>query len=347
MRKTGIMGQNQTMANFLVLGIETSCDDTSVAVIEGGFKIRSNVISSQIDVHQKFGGVVPELAARCHLEAVLPIYRLAMAEAGVDLNDIGLIAATFGPGLIGSLLVGLSFAKGLALAKQIPFIGVNHIEGHIYANILGRPEIKPPLICLTVSGGHTDLLLMEKWGAYQILGCTKDDAAGEAFDKIARVLGLGYPGGPYIDRIAAGAEDDIEFTHSDGPANTYNFSFSGLKTAVINYIQHQKQLGLELNVSRIAASFQRSVVAQLTAKLFQAVRQYNVDTILLSGGVAANSLLRKRCQEEAQKLGKTLFYPEITLCTDNAAMIAAAGYFHYLNAGPQSLEISAEPDLKL
>lgn len=335
------------MAEFLVLGIETSCDDTSVAVIENGFKIRSNVISSQIDVHQKFGGVVPELAARCHLEAVLPIYRLAMAEAGVDIDSIQLIAATFGPGLIGSLLVGLSFAKGLALAKQIPFIGVNHIEGHIYANILGHPEIKPPLICLTVSGGHTDLLLMEKWGTYQILGQTKDDAAGEAFDKIARVLGLGYPGGPYIDKIAVGAKDNLEFTRFDGLTNSYNFSFSGLKTAVINYIQHQKQLGLELNIPYIAASFQRSVVAQLTAKLFQAVKEYDANTILLSGGVAANSLLRRRCREETERLGKLLYYPELTLCTDNAAMIAAAGYFHYLNGGPQGLDITAAPDLKL
>jgi N6-L-threonylcarbamoyladenine synthase len=335
------------MARFLVLGIETSCDDTSVAVIENGTNILSNVISSQIDVHQKFGGVVPELAARCHLDAVLPIYRLAITEAGIDINDIQLVAATFGPGLIGSLLVGLSFAKGLALAKEIPFIGVNHIEGHIYANVLGHPEIKPPLICLTVSGGHTDLLLMEKWGTYKILGRTKDDAAGEAFDKIARVLGLGYPGGPFIDKIAIGSKDDLEFTHQDGLANTYNFSFSGLKTAVINHIQHQKQLGLELDIPYIAASFQRSVVTQLTAKLFHAVKEYDVNTILLSGGVAANSLLRRQCLAEANRLGKKLFYPELSLCTDNAAMIAAAGYFHFLNEGPQGLDITAEPDLKL
>jgi N6-L-threonylcarbamoyladenine synthase len=335
------------MAGFLVLGIETSCDDTSVAVIEDGSKIRSNVISSQIDLHQKFGGVVPELAARCHLESILPIYQLAMDEAGVNLSDIQLVAATYGPGLVGSLLVGLSFAKGLALAKEIPFISVNHIEGHIYANILGHPELTPPLLCLTVSGGHTDLLLMAKWGSYQVLGRTKDDAAGEAFDKIARVLGLGYPGGPYIQKIAEGAQDDLQFTQFNGLANSYNFSFSGLKTAVINYIQHQRQLGLELDVPRIAASFQRAVVTQLTTKLFQAVKDYDVNTILLSGGVAANSLLRWRCQSEADRLGKALLYPELALCTDNAAMIAAAGYFHYLTDGPQDLEITAQPDLKL
>jgi N6-L-threonylcarbamoyladenine synthase len=335
------------MANFLVLGIETSCDDTSVAIVEDGYKIRSNIVSSQIDLHQKFGGVVPELAARSHLEEILPIYQLAMAEAGVTLNEIQLIAATYGPGLVGSLLVGLSFAKGLALSAQIPFIGVNHIEGHIYANILGHPEIKPPLLCLTVSGGHTDLLLMEKWGGYRILGRTKDDAAGEAFDKIARVLGLGYPGGPYIDKIAKGAKDDIEFVQSDVLAHSYDFSLSGLKTAVINYIQHQKQLGVELDVPRIAASFQRSVIAQLTSKLFRAIKQYDVNTILLSGGVAANSLLRQYCQAEADHLGKQLFFPEIKLCTDNAAMIAAAGYFHYFNEGPRDLDVTAEPDLKL
>jgi N6-L-threonylcarbamoyladenine synthase len=339
------MGLN--MAGFLVLGIETSCDDTSVAVIENGSKIRSNVISSQIDLHQKFGGVVPELAARCHLETILPIYQLAMDEAGVTLGDIQLVAATYGPGLVGSLLVGLSFAKGLALAQEIPLIGVNHIEGHIYANILGHPDLKPPLLCLTVSGGHTDLLLMEKWGTYQVLGRTKDDAAGEAFDKIARVLGLGYPGGPYIDKIAEGAKNDLEFAQFNGLLNSYNFSFSGLKTAVINYIQHQKQLELELDVPRIAASFQRIVVTQLTTKLFQAVKDYNVNTILLSGGVAANSLLRRSCQTEADRLGKMLFYPALNLCTDNAAMIAAAGYFHYFAEGSHGLEITAQPDLKL
>ncbi|MGE5581984.1 MAG: tRNA (adenosine(37)-N6)-threonylcarbamoyltransferase complex transferase subunit TsaD [Bacillota bacterium] len=335
------------MADFLVLGIETSCDDTSVALVADGVKIRSNIISSQIDLHQKFGGVVPELAARCHLEAVLPVFRLALKEAGVDLADVQLIAATYGPGLIGSLLVGLSFAKGLALARHIPFIGVNHIEGHIYANVLERSQVRPPLICLTVSGGHTDLLLLKRWGEYKILGRTRDDAAGEAFDKIARALGLGYPGGPFIDKLAAGVEGGIEFTQFSGLPNTYDFSFSGLKTAVINYLHHQRQRGAELDIPGIAASFQRQVVDQLTAKLFQAVKDYNVDTILLSGGVAANSYLRQRCQAEASRLGKALFYPEFSLCTDNAAMIAAAGYFHYQAEGPGNLEITAQPDLRL
>ena len=335
------------MAEFLTLGVESSCDDTSVAVVADGFKIRSNIISSQIDLHAKFGGVVPELAARCHLEAVLPIYQMALAEAGVKLEQIRLVAATYGPGLVGSLLVGLSFAKGLAIAAGIPFIGVHHIEGHIYANVLERPELKPPLICLTVSGGHTDLLFIEKWGSYRILGSTRDDAAGEAFDKIARALGLGYPGGPYIDRIARGVPADLEFAQLRGLANSYDFSFSGLKTAVLNYLHHQKQTGREIDIPRVAASFQRIAVEQLTGKLFLAVRDYGVDTILLSGGVAANSYLRSRCEQEADRLGKKVYYPEPRLCTDNAAMIAAAGYFHYSHGDRTGIEVQAQPDLVL
>ncbi|TCL76517.1 O-sialoglycoprotein endopeptidase [Hydrogenispora ethanolica] len=335
------------MKPFITLGIESSCDETSVAVIADGTVIRSNIISSQLEQHAKFGGVVPEIAARCHLEAVLPIYRLALAEAGITLEEVDLIAATYGPGLIGSLLVGLSFAKGLALAKKIPFIGVNHIEGHIYANILERPEVKPPLVCLTVSGGHTDLLYLEKWGSYRILGRTRDDAAGEAFDKVARVLGLGYPGGPQIDRIAREAADDLEFVQPKGFGGNYDFSFSGLKTAVINYLHRQKQLGEAVDSARVAASFQRQAVAQLTSRLFKAVDDLGVRTILLSGGVAANSKLRQVCLAEAERRGIRCLYPPLTLCTDNAAMIAAAGYFRFQSEGPSDLEITAQPDLCL
>jgi N6-L-threonylcarbamoyladenine synthase len=335
------------MAEFLALGIETSCDETSVAVVADGVRIKSNIISSQLDLHGKFGGVVPELAARCHLESILPVYELALREAGVELKDIGLIAATFGPGLVGSLLVGLSFAKGLALAQNIPLVGVNHIEGHIYANVLERPPINLPLICLTVSGGHTDLLFMEKWGEYRILGRTRDDAAGEAFDKIARVLGLGYPGGPLIDEISRGVPADLEFAQIKGLANSYDFSFSGLKTAVINYLHHQKQLENPIDTGRVAASFQKMVVDQLTGKLFKAVNDFGVATVLLSGGVAANFCLRHRCQGEVDRLGKELLYPGLKLCTDNAAMIGAAGYFRYLAKGKSSLEITAQPDLRL
>ncbi len=335
------------MAEFITLGIESSCDETAVAVVADGTIIKSNLISSQLDLHARFGGVVPELAARSHLEVVLPIYRLALEEAGIELKDVNLIAATYGPGLVGSLLVGLSFAKGLALAANIPFIAVNHIEGHIYANVLERLPIKTPLLCLTVSGGHTDLLYLERWGVYKILGRTRDDAAGEAFDKVARVLGLGYPGGPAIDKIARGVTGDLEFAQIKGLAETYDFSFSGLKTAVINYLHRQKQMGAGIDVEQVAASFQRLAVEQLLDKLFKAAHDYRVPSILLSGGVAANSYLRQRCQVEAEKRGIRIFYPERELCTDNGAMIAAAGYFHYQAGEITGLEITAQPDLKL
>lgn len=335
------------MAEFLTLGIETSCDETSVAVVADGRNIKSNIISSQLDLHTKFGGVVPELAARCHLETMLPVYRAALQEAGVGLEDINLIAVTYGPGLIGSLLVGLSFAKGLALARQIDFIGVNHIEGHIYANVLERPELEPPLLCLTVSGGHTDLVYLENWGRYHVLGRTRDDAAGEAFDKIARVLGLGYPGGPAIDQIANGAKNDLEFMQSKAMPGSYDFSFSGLKTAVINYLNRQKQKGEAIDIPLVAASFQRVAVEQLVDKLFKAAGEYRVKAVLLSGGVSANSYLRYRCRQEADRMGIGLYFPPLLLCTDNAAMIAAAGYYVYRSKGAGNIDITARPDLKL
>ncbi|HYH02262.1 MAG TPA: tRNA (adenosine(37)-N6)-threonylcarbamoyltransferase complex transferase subunit TsaD [Bacillota bacterium] len=335
------------MTQFITLGIETSCDDTSVAVVADGKQILSNIISSQLATHALYGGVVPEIAARSHLENILPVFKVALAEAKIGLEQVDLIAATYGPGLVGCLLVGLSFAKGLALARQTPFIGVNHVEGHIYANVLNRPEIEPPLICLTVSGGHTDLLYLPQWGKYQILGRTLDDAAGEAFDKIARVLGLGYPGGPYIDRIAQGSVADIAFPQPKALAHSYDFSFSGLKTAVINYVHQQRQNGVEPDVPRIAASFQQVLVEQMLAKLFRAATEYRVKAVLLSGGVAANSYLRRRCQAEAERLGITLYFPEYSLCTDNAAMIAAAGFFHYRAEGPGTIEITAQPGLRL
>lgn len=336
------------MAEFITLGIETSCDETAVAVVADGVKIKSNIISSQLDLHRCFGGVVPELAARSHLETILPMYRLALEEAGINsLEQVDLVAATYGPGLVGSLLVGLSFAKGLALAGNKPFIGVNHIEGHIYANVLERPPIQTPVLCLTVSGGHTDLLYVEKWGEYKILGRTRDDAAGEAFDKVARVLGLGYPGGPEIDKLAKGVTGRLEFAKLTGLSGTYDFSFSGLKTAVINYLHHQKQMGHDIDTVQVAASFQQTAVSQLTGKLFKAARDYQVRSILLSGGVAANSYLREQCRAEGDKLGLQVFYPDLKLCTDNAAMIAAAGYFRYCAGENTGLEITAQPDLRL
>lgn len=337
------------MKDFITLGIESSCDDTSVAVVANGTQVLSNLISSQLDEHAKFGGVVPELAARCHLESLVPLYRRALKEAGITLDHVDLVAVTYGPGLVGSLLVGLSFAKGLALSRGLPLVGVNHIEGHIYANLLEHPEIQPPLLCLTVSGGHTDLLYIKEWGEYRILGRTLDDAAGEAFDKVARVLGLGYPGGPIIDRLAREGVPDIDFpqvkTLSD--PESYHFSFSGLKTAVINWIHRQKQAGKEVDVPRVAASFQANLVNQLVRQLEKAVRAYPVRAVLLSGGVASNSLLRERCGELTRREGLPLYYPSPRLCTDNAAMIAAAGYFNYRSRGKSPLGITADPNLKL
>lgn len=335
------------MNRLITLGIESSCDETSVAVIADGVSVLSNVISSQLALHCQYGGVVPEIAAREHLEVIRPVYQAALKEAGIALDDVSLIAATYGPGLVGCLLVGLSFAKGLALARNIPFVAVNHIEGHIYANVLERPEVKPPLVCLTVSGGHTDLLYMKQWGDYQILGRTKDDAAGEAFDKVARVLGLGYPGGPLIDKMAAGVRGDLEFIRAKGKTDHYDFSFSGLKTAVINYLNRERQKGNEVDVPRVAASFQHSAVEQLQEKLFRAVDALQVDVILLSGGVAANSYLRKWFRDEADKRGKSIYFPSLELCTDNAAMIAAAGYHRFLSQGPSPLSVTAQPDLRL
>lgn len=335
------------MAELITLGIESSCDDTSVAVVADGNRVLSNVISSQIATHTQYGGVVPEIAARCHLENIRPVYRMALQDAGIGLEQVDLIAVTAGPGLVGCLLVGLSFAKGLALACQIPIIGVNHVEGHIYANVLNRPALQPPLVCLTVSGGHTDLLYLPQWGRYRILGRTLDDAAGEAFDKIARVLGLGYPGGPEIDRLARGITGEVVFPQPKSLAHSYDFSFSGLKTAVINYLHQQSQKGIPPDVPQVAASFQQVAVEQLITKAFRAVREFQASTLLLSGGVAANSYLRSRCQTEAERLGISLYYPAYELCTDNAAMVAAAGYYHYRNEGPGNLEIPAQPGLRL
>jgi len=333
------------MAEFITLGIETSCDDTAVAVVADGARIRSNLISSQLELHDKFGGVVPELAARCHLENMLPVFKLALTEAAISLEAVNLIAVTYGPGLVGSLLVGLSFAKGLAMARNLPLVGVNHIEGHIFANLLERPEIKPPIICLTVSGGHSDLLYIRNWGHYEVLGRTLDDAAGEAFDKVARVLGLGYPGGPEIDRLAKGAGNRIDFPKAKSLADSYNFSFSGLKTAVINFIHRERQSDREVDLPAVAAGFQANLVGQLTEKLFKAARELPTNAVLLSGGVAANSLLREQCRIGAERLGIPLYYPEYKLCTDNAAMVAAAGYFQYRANGAASLDLTANPNL--
>lgn len=332
-----------------ILGIETSCDETSAAVIKNGRKILSNVIASQIDWHQKFGGVVPEIASRKHVELMNPVLKEAIEKAGIEWVDLNGIAVTYGPGLVGGLLVGISAAKALAMSLNIPLIPVNHLTGHIYANFLTGTDIQPPLVCMTVSGGHTDLLYFEKLSNYQILGRTRDDAAGEAFDKIARVLGLGYPGGPRIERLAKeGDEFAIELPRPlIYDTSHYDFSFSGLKTAVLNYVNQSSQKGEEIGKADLAASFQRAVVDILISRILQAVDEKQVKTVILSGGVAANGRFRELLKERLEPIGVDLFFPPPVLCTDNGAMIGSVGYFMYENGEFAGMDLNAVPNLRL
>ncbi len=332
----------------LVLGIETSCDETAASVVRGGREVLSNIIASQVDLHRLYGGVVPEIASRKHIELIMPVIDLALKEAGASLQNIDAIAVTYGPGLVGALLVGLSAAKAMALALECPLVGINHIEGHIYANFLEYPELEPPLVCLTVSGGHTDLLYIDTFGHYDILGRTRDDAAGEAFDKIARVLGLNYPGGPEIARLArSGDPKAIDFPRGLIQADTYDFSFSGLKTAAINYVHNMEQRGEDLPIADIAASLQAAIVDVLVTKTVAAAKAYGVQTVLLSGGVAANEALRRELSAVANALGMRVYYPSPVLCTDNAAMIACAGYYRYRRGERSPWDLNAAPNLRL
>src|SRR6056297_2968753 len=334
--------------NIKILAIETSCDETAAAVSKNGLNILANVVSSQVDWHRKYGGVVPEIASRKHMEFINPVVEEALKEAGLQLKEIDAIAATYGPGLVGSLLVGLTYAKSLSLALNKPFIGVNHIAGHIYANFISKQDIETPVVCLTVSGGHTDLLYFKGYGEYEILGRTKDDAAGEAFDKIARYLGLGYPGGPIIEEKAKnGKEDAVNFPRPFLNKDNYDFSFSGLKTAVINYIHKKTQKGNELNIYDIAASFQRAVIDILTEKTVKAALDKKVKTVILSGGVAANKRFREVLKKRLNQYKVPLYYPELKLCTDNAAMISTVAYYQYLKDDFAELNLNADPNLKL
>ncbi|NLJ80573.1 MAG: tRNA (adenosine(37)-N6)-threonylcarbamoyltransferase complex transferase subunit TsaD [Firmicutes bacterium] len=336
------------MKSGLTLGIETSCDETAAAVIKTGTTILSNVVLSQIDIHQKYGGVVPEIASRHHIEAIFPVINEALEKAGVDLGDLEVIAVTYGPGLVGSLLVGVAAAKALAFALKKPLVGVNHIEGHIYANFLDQKVLDPPFVCLTVSGGHTDLLLISKLGEYKILGRTRDDAAGEAFDKIGRVLGLPYPGGPQIEKLALkGEQQAIHFPRALQEEGNFDFSFSGLKTAALNYLNQAKQKGEQVNLPNFAASFQWAIIDILTEKLMAAAEKHKVEQILLSGGVAANSFFRRHVRDRAARRGLKLFYPPAHLCTDNAAMIGSAGYFRYLAGKRSDYSLNAVANLRL
>ncbi|NLJ76080.1 MAG: tRNA (adenosine(37)-N6)-threonylcarbamoyltransferase complex transferase subunit TsaD [Peptococcaceae bacterium] len=331
-----------------ILGIETSCDETAAAVVVDGAEIRSNIISSQVDVHQKFGGVVPEIASRKHLELITPVIEEAMEESGLKFADLDAVAVTYGPGLVGALLVGVAAAKALAYGLDLPLLGINHIEGHIYANFAVTPDLEFPLVCLVVSGGHTDLVYMEKHGNYQVLGKTRDDAAGEAFDKVARTLGLGYPGGPLIERLAqSGDPGAIELPRAYLEKGSLDFSFSGLKSAVINFLHRARQRGEQVNQADLAAGFQQAVADVLVDKTIEAAKGAGVSTILLAGGVAANSKLRKDFMDKAGHLSLRVHVPPLILCTDNAAMIACAAYYKFLRGSFAPLTLNAVPSLKL
>ncbi|MGB9814071.1 MAG: tRNA (adenosine(37)-N6)-threonylcarbamoyltransferase complex transferase subunit TsaD [Thermovenabulum sp.] len=316
--------------NILTLGIETSCDETSASVVLNGRKVLSNVVYSQIDSHKKFGGVVPEIASRAHLEKICPVVDEALKEANVTFKDIDVIAVTNGPGLIGALLVGVSYAKGLSYAIKKPLVGVNHIVGHIYANFL-ESDFAPPFLCLVVSGGHSHIFMVEDFGKFKLLGKTIDDAAGEAFDKIARALGLGYPGGPAIQQVAEnGDEDAVIFPVAQIKNSELDFSFSGLKSAVLNYLNQQRQKGSNIKIENVAASFQKAVVKALVEKTLEALKITKSSTLALAGGVAANKRLREEFLKISEELGIKVNFPPIKFCTDNAAMIACAGYYKFL-----------------
>ena len=334
------------MKRILILGIETSCDETSICVLENGKKILANIISTQIPVHQKFGGVVPEIASREHLDHIAPVLEEALLEAKIELSEIAAIAVTYGPGLVGALLVGLSFAKGLAFALDKPLIGVNHLEGHFYANYLCHPELKPPFIALIVSGGHTSLLHVADFNNFTILGQTQDDAAGEAFDKVARVLQLGYPGGPKVDTLAQTGTACIPFPVAK-LKGIYDFSFSGLKSAVINYLHSQQQKNLPINPADVCASFQTAIVSALVEKSLLALTNHNLNRLVLAGGVSANSKLRAELELALKQIDAQLFYPSNILCTDNAAMIACRGYYLYENGIYSDLNLNANPALRI
>lgn len=337
-------------SSLLVLGIETSCDDSCVAVVDRHFTILSNVVSSQIQVHEVFGGIVPEIASRKHLEALPFVLHRALEEAKVTLEDIDVFAVTQGPGLLGALLMGMCLAKSLSFALQKPLIGVNHLEGHIFAVRLEHPEVSPPFVALIVSGGHTELFAVLDWGEYVLLGRTRDDAAGEAYDKVARLLGLGYPGGPVIERLSkSGDRERFAFRSGLEDEETLDLSFSGLKTAVARvFAQHAPEEQKDTTfLADLAASFQESVVRGLAKKAFRAVERTGYRTLVVGGGVAANSRLREVFREEGEKKGVQVLFPSRQLCTDNGAMIAACGLFHFLRGERSDLGIDPIPQLSL
>ena len=325
-----------------ILSIESSCDETAAAVVEDGRKVLSSVIASQVEEHRLYGGVVPEIASRRHAESITSVVREALADAGVSLEDIDAIAVTFAPGLIGALLVGVNFAKGLALSQNKPLIPVHHLRSHIAANYISSPELKPPFLCLVVSGGHSHIVMVEDYTKMRVIGATRDDAAGEAFDKAARTMGMPYPGGIELDRIAEEGNDSAyTLPHPTVAGAQYDFSFSGLKTAVINLIHNAQQKGEEISKEDLCASFRKAVVACLTDNLFKAAQELNVKTIVAAGGVSANRLLRRELERICAEKGLELYVPDLSLCGDNAAMVGAQGYYEYLSENIASSDLNA------
>ena len=333
---------------ILILAIESSCDETAAAVVKNGREVLSNVISSQIALHTLYGGVVPEIASRKHIERINQVIEEALTEAKVTLDDITAIAVTYGPGLVGALLVGVAEAKAISFAKGLPLVGVHHIEGHISANFIEHKDLKPPFACLVVSGGHTHLVVVKDYGVYDIIGKTRDDAAGEAFDKVARAIGLGYPGGPKIDKVAKeGNPCAIEFPRAHVENAPYDFSFSGVKSSVLNYLNSCEMKGEEIVVADVAASFQKAVVDVLVEHSVRAAKELGMNKLAMAGGVASNSCLRAAMQEACEAEGIELYYPSPIFCTDNAAMIGAAAYYEYINGVRHDLDLNAVPNLRL
>ena len=340
--------EQQNREDVLILAIETSCDETAASVVKNGREVLSNIIYTQIALHTKYGGVVPEIASRKHIEKINQVIEGALEEAGVALRDITAIAVTYGPGLVGALLVGVSEAKAISFATGIPLIGVHHISGHISANYIEYRELEPPFVCLVASGGHSHLVVVRDYGEYEIIGRTRDDAAGEAFDKVARAIGLGYPGGPKIDKLSKeGNPDAVPFPRAKVGENEYDFSFSGLKSAVLNYLNSCQMKGEEINQADVAASFQKAVIDVLVEHSLHAAKEYGFDKFAVAGGVASNTSLREAFEKECAERGITFYHPSPVYCTDNAAMIGAAGYYEYVKGVRHGYDMNAVPNLKL
>ncbi|MDL2296050.1 tRNA (adenosine(37)-N6)-threonylcarbamoyltransferase complex transferase subunit TsaD [Lachnospiraceae bacterium OttesenSCG-928-E19] len=334
--------------NVVILAIESSCDETAAAVVVNGREVLSNTIFTQIDLHKVYGGVVPEIASRKHIEKINQVIEEALLEAGKTLDEIDAVAVTYGPGLVGALLVGVAEAKAIAYAKKLPLVGVHHIEGHIAANFIEHKELKPPFVCLVVSGGHTHLVRVVDYGEFEILGRTRDDAAGEAFDKVARAIGIGYPGGPKIDKLSKeGDENAIKFPKAHIEGAPYDFSFSGVKSAVLNYLNGCQMRGEEYCTADVAASFQKAVVDVLVENAMKAIDEFEVKQFAIAGGVASNSSLRSAMERACKEKGVAFYCPSPVYCTDNAAMIGVAGYYEYQKGVRHSWDLNAVPNLKL